>query len=80
VIYKLNLNILKTLITSFIALPLFYKVGINISLFNNFFFFLLSTCKGACLKEKYLRALVLSLRAYFNKELLFRDSLAYRLD
>jgi hypothetical protein len=79
IISKLNLNILKTLITSFLALPLLYKVEINISLFNSFFFFLLLTYKGACLKEKCLKVLVLSLYTHFSKELLLGHSLTYRL-
>jgi hypothetical protein len=77
---ELNPIILKTLITSFLALPLTYKVGITLSLFNCFLFFLLLTHKGACLKEKYLRVLVLGLRACFSKELLSSNPPAYYLD
>jgi hypothetical protein len=76
----LNLITLETLITFFLALPLTYKVEISISLFNSFFFFLLSTYKGACPKEKYSRVLVLGLYARFSRESLSGNSPAYRLD
>jgi hypothetical protein len=79
IIGRLNPNALKTLITSFLALPLLYRVEINISLFNSFFFFLLLTYKGVCLKEKCLRVLVLGLYTCFNRELPLGDSLTYRL-
>jgi hypothetical protein len=72
--------ILETLIISFLALPLAYKVGIGLSLFNSFFFFLLLNRKGACSKEKCLRVLVLGLHACFGKELLLGNSPAYCLD
>jgi hypothetical protein len=71
---------LETLITSFLALPLAYKVGIRLSLFNSFFFFLLLNYKGACPKEKYLKVLVLGLYTRFSKELLLGNSPACRLD
>ena len=71
---------LKTLITSFLALPLTYRVGITLSLFNCFLFFLLLAYKGACPKEKCLRVFVLGLRARFNKESPLGDSPACRLD
>jgi hypothetical protein len=71
---------LETLITSFLALPLAYKVGIRLSLFNSFFFFLLLNCKGACPKEKCLRVLVLGLYARFSRESPLGDSPAYYLD
>jgi hypothetical protein len=71
---------LETLIMSFLALPLAYKVGIGLSLFNSFFFFLLLNCKGACPKEKYLRVLVLGLHACFGRESPLGNSPAYRLD
>ena len=77
---RLDPIVLKTLIMSFLALPLAYKVGIRLSLSNSFFFFLLLNCKGACLKEKCLRVLVLSLYTYFSKELPLSNSLACRLD
>ena len=80
VIGGLDPNALKTSITSFIALPLPCGVEIDISSSNGFFFFLLSTHKGACPKEKYSRVLVLGLRARFSKESPLGDSLAYRLD
>jgi hypothetical protein len=80
VLSGLNPIILKTLIMSFLALPLAYKVGIKLFLFNSFFFFLLLNYKGACLKEKYLRVLVLGLYTHFSKELLLSNSLAYYLD
>ena len=76
----LDPNVLETSITSFIALPLLYEVEIGISLSNGFFFFLLSTRKGACPKEKYSRVLVLGLRACFGTESLPGDSPACRLD
>jgi hypothetical protein len=76
----LNSIALETLITSFLALPLAYKVGIGLSLFNSFFFFLLLNYKGACPKEKCLRVLVLGLYARFSRELPLGNSLAYRLD
>jgi hypothetical protein len=79
-ISKLDPNALKTLITSFLALPLLYRVEINISLFNSFFFFLLLTYKGACPKEKYLRVLVLGLCARFGRELLLGNSLTCCLE
>jgi hypothetical protein len=72
--------ILKTLITSFLALPLAYKVGIRLSSFNSFFFFLLLNHKRAYPKEKCLRVLVLGLRAYFSKELPLGNSPTYYLD
>jgi hypothetical protein len=65
---------------SFLALPLAYKVGIRLSLFNSFFSFLLLNYKGACPKEKCLRVLVLGLYAYFSRELLLSNPLAYYLD
>jgi hypothetical protein len=65
---------------SFLALPLAYKVGIRLSLFNSFFFFLLLNYKGACPKEKCLRVLVLGLHTCFGRESLLGDSPAYRLD
>jgi hypothetical protein len=65
---RLDLIALETLITSFLALPLAYKVGIGLSLSNSFFFFLLLNYKGACPKEKCSRVLVLSLCAYFGRE------------
>jgi hypothetical protein len=76
----LNPIALKTLITSFLALPLAYKVGIGLSLFNSFFFFLLLNCKGAYPKEKCLRVLVLGLCTRFSKELPLGNSPACRLD
>jgi hypothetical protein len=76
----LDPNALKTLITSFLALPLLYKVEINISLFNGFFFFLLLTYKGACPKEKCLRVLVLGLHARFGRESPLSNSPACRLE
>ena len=72
--------ILKTSMTSFLALPLTYKVGFDISSSNSFLFFLLSTRIRACPKEKCSKVLVLSLRARFSKESPAGDSLAYRLD
>jgi hypothetical protein len=72
--------ILETLIMFFLALPLAYKVEIRLSLFNSFFFFLLLNCKGACLKEKCLRVLVLGLCACFNRESLLGNSPTCRLD
>jgi hypothetical protein len=60
-------NVLETSITSFIALPLPCGVGIDISSSNGFFFFLLSTRKGACPEEKCSRVLVLGLRAVLAK-------------
>ena len=72
--------ILETLITSFLALPLTYRVETTLSSSNCFLFFLLLAYKGACPKEKCLRVLVLGLRARFGKESLPRDSPAYRLD
>jgi hypothetical protein len=72
--------ILETLIMFFLALPLAYKVEIGLSLFNSFFFFLLLNCKGACLKEKCLRVLVLGLCACFNRESLLGNSPTCRLD
>jgi hypothetical protein len=80
IIGGLDPNTLKTLITSFLALPLLYGVEINISLFNSFFFFLLLTCKGAYSKEKCLRVLVLGLCARFSRELLLGNSPTYRLE
>ena len=80
IIGGLDPNALKTLITSFLALLLLYRVEINISLFNGFFFFLLLTYKGACLKEKCLRVLVLGLCARFDRESPLGDSLACRLE
>jgi hypothetical protein len=80
VIGGLDPNALKTLITFFLALPLLYRVEINISLFNGFFFFLLLTYKGACPKEKCLRVLVLGLCAHFNRELPLGNSLACCLE
>ena len=71
---------LETSITSFLALPLTYRVETTLSLSNYFLFFLLLAYKGACPKEKCLRVLVLGLRARFGKESLPRDSPAYRLD
>jgi hypothetical protein len=71
---------LETLITSFLALLLAYKVGIRLSLFNSFFFFLLLNYKGACPKEKCLRVLVLGLHARFGRESPLGDSPACRLD
>jgi hypothetical protein len=71
---------LETLITSFLALPLIYKVEISISSSNGFFFFLLSTYKGACPEEKCLRVLLLGLRARFGRESPPGDSPACRLD
>jgi hypothetical protein len=71
---------LETLITSFLALPLAYKVGIGLSLSNSFFFFLLLNCKGACPKEKCLRVLVLGLCACFSRESPLGNSPACRLD
>jgi hypothetical protein len=71
---------LETLIISFLALPLAYKVGIRLSSSNSFFFFLLSNRKGACLKEKCSRVFILGLRAYFGRESLLGDSPACRLD
>jgi hypothetical protein len=71
---------LETLITSFLALPLAYKVGIGLFSFNSFFFFLLLNCKGACPKEKCLRVLVLGLYARFSKESPLGNSPAYCLD
>ena len=71
---------LETSIMSFLALPLAYKIGIGLSLSNSFFFFLLLNCKGACLKEKCLRVLVLGLHARFSRESLLGDSPACRLD
>jgi hypothetical protein len=71
---------LETLITSFLALPLAYKVEIRLSLFNSFFFFLLLNCKGAYPKEKCLRVLVLGLYTRFGKELPLGDSPAYCLN
>jgi hypothetical protein len=79
-ISKLDPNALKTLITSFLALPLLYRVEINISLFNSFFFFLLLTYKGACPKEKCLKVLVLGLCARFGRELLLGNSLTCCLE
>ena len=76
----LDLIILETLITSFFALPLTYRVETTLSSSNCFLFFLLLAYKGACPKEKCLRVLVLGLRARFGKESLPRDSPAYRLD
>ena len=76
----LDPNTLKTSITSFIALPLPYRVEINISSSNGFFFFLLSTRKGACPEEKCSRVLVLGLRARFSRESPLGDSPACRLD
>jgi hypothetical protein len=76
----LNPIVLKTLITSFLALPLAYKVEIRLSLFNSFFFFLLLNYKGACPKKKCLRVLVLGLYAYFSKELLLSNFFAYYLN
>jgi hypothetical protein len=72
--------ILETSITSFLALSLTCEVGIGISSSNSFFFFLLSTHKEACLKEKCSRVLVLGLRARFDRESLLDDSPACRLD
>jgi hypothetical protein len=80
IISRLDPNILKTLITSFLALPLLYGVEINISLFNSFFFFLLLTYKGAYPKEKCLKVLVLGLCARFGRELPLDNSLACRLE
>jgi hypothetical protein len=77
---ELDPNTLKTSITSFIALPLPYRVEIDISSSNGFFFFLLSTHKGACPKEKCSRVLVLGLHTRFHRESLPGDSPAYRLD
>jgi hypothetical protein len=71
---------LETLITSFLALPLTYRVGITLSSSNCFLFFLLSAYKGACPKEKCSRVFVLGLRARFNKESPPGDSPACRLD
>ena len=71
---------LETSITSFLALPLTYRVETTLSLSNYFLFFLLLAYKGACPKEKCSRVLVLGLRARFGKESLPRDSPAYRLD
>ena len=71
---------LETLITSFLALPLICKVEISIFLSNGFFFFLLSTYKGACPKEKRSRVFVLGLRACFGRESPPGDSPACRLD
>jgi hypothetical protein len=71
---------LETLIMSFLALPLAYKVGIRLSLFNSFFFFLLLNYKGACPKEKCLKVLVLGLCACFGKESLLGNSPTYCLD
>jgi hypothetical protein len=76
----LNPIALETLITSFLALPLAYKVEIRLSLFNSFFFFLLLNHKGACPKEKCLRVLILGLRARFSRESLLGNSPACRLD
>jgi hypothetical protein len=59
---------LETLITSFLALPLTYGVGITLSLSNCFLSFLLLTRKGPWPKEKCLRVLVLGLRACFGRE------------
>ena len=73
-------NTLETSITSFIALPLPCGVEIDISSSNGFFFFLLSTRKGACPKEKYSRVLVLGLYAHFRRESPPGDSPACRLD
>ena len=80
VLSGLDFITLETLITSFLALPLTYRVETTLSSSNCFFFFLLLVHKGACPKEKYSRVLVLSLRARFNKESLLRDSPACRLD
>ena len=71
---------LETSITSFLALPLTYGVGITSSSSNCFLFFLLSARKGACPKEKRSRVFVLGLRACFSRELPPGDSSAYRLD
>jgi hypothetical protein len=71
---------LETSITSFLALPLTYGVGITLSLSNCFLFFLLSTRKGPWPKEKYSTVLVLSLRARFSRESPPSDPPAYRLD
>jgi hypothetical protein len=71
---------LETLITSFLALPLAYKVGIGLSSSNSFFFFLLSNRKGACPKEKCLRVFILGLCARFGRESPPGDSPACRLD
>ena len=76
----LNSIALETLIMSFLALPLAYKVGIGLSSSNSFFFFLLSNRKGACPKEKCSRVLVLGLRARFGRESPLGDSPACRLD
>jgi hypothetical protein len=75
-----DLNVLETSITSFIALPLPCGVEIDISSSNGFFFFFLSTRKGACPEEKCSRVLVLGLRARFSRESPPGDSPAYRLD
>jgi hypothetical protein len=77
---ELNPIVLKTLIMSFLALPLAYKVGIRLFLFNSFFFFLLLNYKGACPKEKCLRVLILGLYIRFDRELPLGDSPAYCLD
>jgi hypothetical protein len=77
---KLDPIILETLIMSFLALPLAYKIGIRLFLFNSFFFFLLSNYKGVYPKEKYSRVLVLGLYTRFSRELLLGDSPAYYLD
>jgi hypothetical protein len=73
-------NALETSITSFVALPLLYEVGIGISSSNGLFFFLLLTCKGTCPEEKCSRVLVLGLRARFDWESPPGDSPACRLD
>jgi hypothetical protein len=76
----LDLIILETSITSFLALPFTYGVETTLSSSNCFLFFLLLACKGACPKEKHSRVFVLGLRARFGRESPSDDSLACRLD
>jgi hypothetical protein len=71
---------LETSITSFLALPLTYGIGITSSSSNYFLFFLLLTRKGPWPKEKCSRVLVLGLRARFGRESPPGDPPACRLD